>query len=171
MKLVPIRFKGFEWHHNPKEISFICDKQVNELKSPNGKSYIQNLGRNNTIINGKGELFGNDCLAQFNSLLKLFKEGGVGVLAIPQLAPVFAVFENLKILGEPKPDILSYSFSFREVMEKKFPAIPDFYILQEKDTLWDVSFMFDIPIDSLVQLNPHIKMPNITAEGVKIALC
>lgn len=45
MKLVPMRFKGVQWHHNPREISFECDKIINELQSPYGSSYIQNTGR------------------------------------------------------------------------------------------------------------------------------
>ena len=47
MKLVPMRFKGVQWHHNPKELVFECDKTVKELNSPNGTSYIQNMGRKN----------------------------------------------------------------------------------------------------------------------------
>ena len=31
MKLVPMRFKGVQWHHNPKELVFECDKTVKEL--------------------------------------------------------------------------------------------------------------------------------------------
>ena len=37
MKLVAMRFKGVEWHHNPSEITFECDKEISELKSPYGK--------------------------------------------------------------------------------------------------------------------------------------
>ena len=88
MKLVPMRFKGVQWHHNPKEIVFSCDKSVKELNSPNGTSYIQNMGRKNMIISGTGELYGNDCLEQFDRLLSLFRQGGQGVLAIPKITPV-----------------------------------------------------------------------------------
>ena len=36
MTLVPMRFRGVEWHHNPREISFECDKDVKELIVPYG---------------------------------------------------------------------------------------------------------------------------------------
>ena len=88
MKLVPMRFKGVQWHHNPKELVFECDKAVKELNSPNGTSYIQNMGRKNMLISGTGELYGADCLEQFDRLLSLFREGGQGVLAIPKITPV-----------------------------------------------------------------------------------
>ena len=39
MNLVPMRFKGVEWHHNPREISFSCEQSVNEFQAPYGKTY------------------------------------------------------------------------------------------------------------------------------------
>ena len=170
MKLVPMRFKGFSWHHNPREITFECGRKVNEHKSPFGKAYIQDTGRNNMIVKGVGELYGTDCMEQFNSLLQLFKSGGQGVLAIPKLTPIYAIFESIKILGEPKPDVLTYSFVFREVMERKTDAKPLSYIA-ENETLWDISHKFDISIDELVALIIHIKRPDIVLDGSVIKLC
>lgn len=171
MKLVPMRFKGVEWHHNPAELSFECDKQVNELKSPNGGSYIQNTERRNMLVKGKGQLFGEDCLEQFDRLFRLFRQGGSGVLAIDRLEPVFAVFESLKISGEPKPDVLEYEFVFREVMEKKQRSKPSIYAVKEGESLWDVSYTTDIGIDALVLLNPEIKRPDALTEGFEVRLC
>lgn len=170
MKLVPMRFKGFSWHHNPREITFECGRKVNEHKSPFGKAYIQDTGRNNMIVKGVGELYGTDCMEQFNSLLQLFKSGGQGVLAIPKLTPIYAIFESIKILGEPKPDVLTYSFVFREVMERKTDAKPLSYVA-ENETLWDISRRFNISIDELVALNIHIKRPDIVLDGSVIKLC
>lgn len=171
MKLVPMRFKGVQWHHNPKEIVFECDKSVKELNSPNGTSYIQNMGRKNMIISGTGELYGNDCLEQFDRLLSLFRQGGQGVLAIPKITPIYAVFESLKIKGEPKPDVLEYSFVFREVMEKKQQDKAQTYTAGEGECLWDISYKFDVPIDTLVRLNSDVKRPDISLEGRVIRLC
>ena len=170
MKLVPMRFKGFSWHHNPREITFECGRKVNEHKSPFGKAYIQDTGRNNMIVKGVGELYGTDCMEQFNSLLQLFKSGGQGVLAIPKLTPIYAIFESIKILGEPKPDVLTYSFVFREVMERKTDAKPLSYVA-ENETLWDISHKFDVSIDELVSLNTAVKRPDIVLDGSVIKLC
>lgn len=171
MKLVPMRFKGVQWHHNPKEIVFECDKSVKELNSPNGTSYVQNMGRKNMIISGTGELYGTDCLEQFDRLLSLFRQGGQGVLAIPKIIPVYAVFESLKIKGEPKPDVLEYSFVFREVMEKKQKDKTEVYTAEEGECLWDISYKFEVPIDTLVRLNPSIKRPDISLDGRVVKLC
>lgn len=171
MKLVPMRFKGVEWRHNPGELSFECDKQVNELKTPNGTAYIQNMGRKNMKIRGSGELFGEDCLEQFRSLLDLFKQSGSGILAIPYIKPVCAVFESLKVLGMPKPDILSYSFVFREVMEYVQTDPKKLHITAEGENLWDISYLYGISVDELVRLNPWVKRPDELSAGAEVALC
>ena len=136
MKLAPMRFKGVEWHHNPREITFSCEKEINELHAPYGRSYVQNTGRRNMLIKGEGELFGDDCMEQFERLYALFQEGGSGVLAIPKLGAVYAVFEAAQ--GE---------------------------------TLWDVSYRFDIVIDRLVALNPWVRRPDEDVGGREVALC
>ncbi len=171
MKLVPMRFKGVEWQHNPAQISFECVKQINELNSPFGKAYIQNSGRKNMRIIGSGQLFGKDCLEQFNNLLLLFRQGGAGVLAIDGIAPFFAVFESVKIIGRPKPDILEYSFAFRETMELKAIDIPLYHKAANGETLWDISYKYGIPADRLIQLNPDVKRPDELVTGSRVALC
>ena len=171
MKLVPMRFKDVEWRHNPREITFECAKQVNELHAPYGRSYIQNTGRRNMLIKGEGELFGSDCADQFARIFSLFKSGGEGVLAIPALGIFYAVFEQLKLKGYPKPDVLTYSFVFREIMEYGAEDRQTSYTAAEGETLWDVSYKFDIVIDRLVALNPQVKRPDENIAGMEVSLC
>lgn len=171
MGLVPMRFKSYEWRHNPRQISFECKKNINELKAPYTGAYIQNTGRQNMIIRGEGELVGSDCLEQFGRLFELFRQGGCGVLAIPKTEPIFAVFEEIKILGEPKPNLLGYSFVFREVMAEKQVTRPDTYKTTSGENLWDVSYKFGIPIDKLAKLNPEIKRPDEVDIGYEVRLC
>lgn len=171
MNLAPMRFNGVQWHHNPREITFECDSEVSELKALYGTSYIQNLGRRNMKISGEGELYGEDCTEQFERIFELFKRGGAGVLAIPGLTPVYAVFETLKIVGEPKPDVLTYSFVFREKMESRAFDIPTAHTVTEGESLWDISYYYDIPIDLLVRLNPWIKRPDELEQGSTVILC
>ncbi len=171
MKLVPMKFKGVQWHHNPAEIKFECEKSVNELKAPFEKAYIQNMGRKNMIISGSGELYGADCMEQFANLLGLFKQGGSGVLSIPGLPAVFAVFESLKITAQPKPDVLGYSFVFREVMQEKSFAVPSVHFMRTGETLWDISYIYGVPIDLLVRLNPEFRRPDECMEGCAVMLC
>lgn len=171
MKLANMRFKGVSWYHNPRELSFTCDKYISEKGSPGGGSYIQSTGRKNLRIKGKGELFGEDCLEQFQRLFELFREGGSGILSIAKLSPVYAVFESLKITAAPKPDLLEYEFVFREVMEKKHADKPVVYALADGECLWDVSYKFKVAIETLLELNPEFRRPDEVIAGKAVRLC
>ena len=81
------------------------------------------------------------------------------------------MFESLKIKGEPKPDVLEYSFVFREVMEKKQQDKTEVYTAEEGECLWDISYKFEVPIDTLVRLNPSVKRPDISLDGRVVKLC
>ena len=150
MKLIPMRFKGVTWRHNPRELTFESEKQINELHAPYAGCTVQDTGRRGMCVKGEGELFGADCLEQFRALLALFREGGSGVLSIENVKPFHAVFESLTLIGKPKPDVLTYRFLFN---------------------LWDVSYRFGIGIDALMALNPQVKRPDILTEGEVVRLC
>lgn len=171
MKLIPMRFAGYEWRHNPREIKFECEKKINELLAPNQGAEIQDAGRKNMVVKGEGELYGNDCLEQFNALLALFKKDGKGVLAIERITPFFAVFESVKLIGAPRENVLSYSFVFREVMGEKQSDPPAQYTAAQGEDLWDISYKFGIVIDELVRLNPQVRRPDMLTEGEVIRLC
>lgn len=171
MTLMPMRFKGVQWRHNPVEISFECDKAINEILTPNKTAYIQNMGKKNMKILGKGILYGADCLEQFKKLLDLFKQGGSGALVIDKMEPVYAVFESLKVIGQAKPDMLSYSFVFREVAEKKIVDKPKTHKVDVDENLWDIAYKYSLSIDTLVKLNPFVKRPDEIEIGAEVALC
>lgn len=171
MNLVPMRFKGVEWRHNPREIAFLCEKNVNRLHAPFDREYIQETGKKNMVIKGEGELYGNDCGEQFQSLLRLFKSGGSGVLSISALGTLQAVFESLSVKGIPKPDVLQYGFVFREVSEAETRDVIEAYTAADGETLWDVSYRFGIVIDRLIALNPWVKRPDNNLSGKVVTLC
>lgn len=172
MTLVPMRFKSYEWRYNPEEISFECEKNVRELDSPKGTAYVQNLGRKNRLIKGKGQLCGEDCHEQFEKLWEVFAEGTVGVLALPFIKPVYAVFEKLTVIGEPVPDMLTYSFVFRETMESERAEIQTRCIAGENECLWDISYRTRLEVEMLLNLNPWIKQADEQLqEGRVIRLC
>lgn len=171
MKLATMRFKGVSWRHNPRELSFTCEKYINEKGSPHGTSYVCGNGRKNLRIRGRGELFGADCHKQFAKLFDLFRGGGSGILSIAKLSPVFAEFESLKITAEPKPDLLEYEFVFREVMDKKHADKPVVCVLEDGECLWDISYKYGTAIEDLLELNPEFKRPDETFSGKTVKLC
>ena len=158
MKLIPMRFKGVTWRHNPRELTFESEKQINELHAPYAGCTVQDTGRRGMCVKGEGEL------------LALFREGGSGVLSIENVKPFHAVFESLTLIGKPKPDVLTYRFLFREVMSEA-DNVPHTYTPGENENLWDVSYRFGIGIDALMALNPQVKRPDILTEGEVVRLC
>ena len=101
---------------------------------------------------------------------RLFREGGSGVLTIAGMPSVYAEFESLKLVGKPRPDVLTYSFAFRELMEERDDKRREI-IAAENENLWDISYRFGIGIDTLVRLNPQVKRPDILTAGEVVRLC
>ena len=169
MKLVAMRFDGVVWHHNPRLIRFVSEENVRVLAGVQPPEVVQQSGRKNVAIEGEGELYGADCLEQFDRLLSLFRRGREGTLSLPGFKPVMAVFESLTLLAQPSPDVLTYRFRFREVRGQATDKPQS--VVTQGETLWDISYRFDLPIDALVRLNPQVKRPDVVAEGTVIALC
>lgn len=170
MKSVPMKFKGFTWQHNPRELVFEDEKTLRELSAPFDKSVVWNTGRRNMRISGEGELYGEDCLEQFQRLFELFRAGGSGVLAIAEVPSVYAVFESLKLIGRPRPNVLTYRFVFRELMEIREDTQRE-TLAAAGENLWDISYRYGVGIDELVRLNPQVKRPDESVEGGVIRLC
>lgn len=82
------------------------------------------------------------------------------MLSVPNLPSIYAVFEKLEIKGEPKPNVLEYSFVFREVMEKKQKTVITYFDCENGQTLWDIAYKTGVKIDELVRLNPDVKFPD-----------
>ena len=56
-------------------------------------------------------------------------------------------------------------------MEKKKQDKIDVYTVENGECLWDVSYKFGVPIDTLVKLNPSVKRPDIPLDGKAVKLC
>ena len=162
MKLVAMRFDGVVWHHNPRRITFESEENVRVLAAVQPPEVVQQSGRKNVVIDGEGELYGADCLEQFDRLLSLFRRGREGTLSLPGFKPVM-------LLAQPSPDVLTYRFRFREVRGQATDKPQS--VVTQGESLWHISYRFDLPIDALVRLNPQVKRPDVVAEGTVIALC
>lgn len=73
MRPVPMRFMGYTWHHNPKELSVICDKTVVKFGVPYFKEMVQSFQSKLCTIKGVGELYGDDCLEQYKKLNEIYE--------------------------------------------------------------------------------------------------
>lgn len=167
-----IRYKGFTWHHNPKVLKIQNAKKTLELTYPYDFATTSEMFRQGCVIKGEGELYGEDCIEQFNKLNELFAEKGEGVLSVGGLPSVVAIFKKLELLCEAKENVISYSFEFEEnsTKEKSLYKTP-YHIAVSGETLWHISNTYNVPVETLAKLNPIYKRPDSVKVGDKVILC
>lgn len=168
-----MQYKDYIWSHNPKIINISSDRDVKESTIPYAGNEFQDYGRKKRIVKGIGEFFGNDCLDQYNALFNIFKSGTLGYLSLPNITPFLAAFKSLKIEGKSKPNVLSYSFEFWEYIKKENnikKIFKNFHEVLENETLWDIAYLYDVEIETLLKLNKNIKNPNNLTVGERVYL-
>lgn len=167
-----MRYKNFTWHHNPKTLKIKNSKKTINLSYPYSYTEAEEMFNEKAVIEGEGELFGENCIEQFNNLCRLFSSKNKGILSIGGIPSFEAYFTKLELLCEPKNNILSYSFQFTECSSKeKRDTGTNYYIAQSEETLWDISYKCNISIETLAKLNPGYKRPDSVKEGDRVVLC
>lgn len=168
----PMRYKGFSWHHNPKKLEIHNGKKTIDLCCPYSHKEVQELCADNCVIKGQGELYGEKCIEQFNKLNTLFSQKGKGVLSVGGLPSIEAYFTKLELLCEPKENIVSYSFEFVECSSKeKNNTSVNYHIAKDGETLWDISYIYNVPVEELARINPSYKRPDSVSEGDRVIIC
>lgn len=156
---------------NPYLIKLTHKKQIAEQHIPMNGSVVSDMGRLTVRISGEGEFCGENCREDFEALKRLYECSSAEMLYIPSQKPVYAVFERLELIGSDVEGVIRYSFSFVGSSEapagKRRSATGD-----GKKCLWDISYESGIDIDSLADMNPDIKRPDIPIPaGRRIILC
>lgn len=171
MILATMRFAGYEWLHNPVSLVITNGLSQNRhsLYEENVQVSAQRLDLK--VYSGKGELAGGDCIEQYKKLEKLFLSGKKGVLTIPGMEPVYASFSKLEAVGTDTPDLLSYTFEFVQELSAEKSTYPCECECKAFQTLYDIAYEWDIPLERLVELNPQIRRPDELKEGERVRLC
>lgn len=172
MKHAPMRFCGYEFDHNPKNIEITDARNVRELPLANGTSRLQDIGRAAKTVTGLLELCGDGCAKQYKELLSLLLQGKSGLLSIAGYDPFPARFVSLEMTQPPADAFISCRFLFQEELPEQQESNPagGFYIMKQGETLWDVAYRFCVPVTKLLQGNPWIKRPDGLHAGEKVAL-
>lgn len=172
MRPVPMRFMGYTWHHNPKELSVICDKTVVKFSVPYFREMLQSFSNKLITVKGVGELYGEDCLEQYKKLNSIFEKGGTGILCLPSLSPMYACFESLKMLADDKPGVITYEFTFTQTKDREpLTKVKKTVVADGTKTLWDIAYENSVDIESLVELNPHIMFIGDIKAGEVVKIC
>lgn len=172
MILSLMRFAGFTWEHNPLEINISQENKSNTINlGPFGERKLEG-SRKCTVIKGKGELIGENCVEVYEALSALFKEKKSGILTIPGLPPIRAQFSEFNAQASTLPDVITYSFTFTECeSSESYIVKKGKYLAKEGENLFDISDSEGVPLDTLVKLNPHIRYIDDLREGEEVLLC
>lgn len=190
-----MRYKDYIWPHNPRVYTIDFSRALVQNKVPFGFYYLQNLGRQRRIMRGEGEFAGPDAYQQFGELATVFYDEKPGLLIHPLWQTANAYFVELSLKQEPRPDYVSYTFTFWEdadyydsrlkqvslaapAGQSAAPAATSpvgsgsgtTYRVVKGDTLWGIARRYGIRVERLVALNPQIKNPNLIYIGQEVRL-
>lgn len=173
MKLAPMRFCGMSMRHNPEKLSISGKSRVQEYLSPWCEADSDYLGRELYRISGEGVLFGADCIEQYQRLEACRLNRTPSKLVLPKMQPLYAFLAELSLSAEPKDDILRYRFVFIE-SKSPYGSMPQerFYVtVSQGESLWNIAYLFDQPIETLTALNPQIPLIDDINEGERVRIC
>jgi hypothetical protein len=156
-----MQFGDFIWPSNPSEIEIRCAGNDETFPVSFEPDMPQDFGQNPLRIRGKGVFFGETAGTDFASLRRLFDRKKKGLLMVPGLEPIVAVPRVLTVTDAGKPGQTAYSFEFTEIQkEQAEPCVFEKRIvLGEGETLWHTAAAHDVPIETLMRLNPEKKDP------------
>lgn len=172
MRQCQMRYAGYIWRHNPRTLSFQDEKNTVELLPPFAAADIRVFSEKPCVIKGEGELVGEDCVEQYIRLKTHFSQHEEGLLSIEGAGSFYTAFVSLSMLAQPKDNILSYSFVFRQKRFEKTRVTEDEYVsVGAADTLWDVAFRCHKTVEEIIALNPQIRFFDELEEGEKVRIC
>ncbi len=180
-----MRYKNYVWPHNPRVYTIDYERVMAENKVPYGLYHLQDLGRTRRVMRGEGEFAGSEAYAQFGALANVFYDPGAGELIHPLWQAAKAHFVELSLKQEPRPDYVSYTFTFWEDLEYydtqlgavQAGATEDgpsasagelIYKVVKGDTLWGIAKKYNVTLEQILQLNPQIKNPSLIQVGQEV---
>ena len=195
-ELAAMRYKDYVWPHNPRVYTIEYHRDMAVQKFPMGVYHLQDLGRSYRVLKGEGEFVGPEAYDQFKELATLFYAGGTGPLIHPVWQSASAYFVELSLRQEPRPDYVSYTFTFWEGPSET-PGLKEYWTGQAGDsadggagsagieaesaagsavrhtvrrgeTLWGIAREYGVGLAEVIALNPQIKNPNLIYPGEEV---
>lgn len=171
MVLATLSFRGYSLRYNPLKLEIKNRFSKRNYKVPKSHTRVEFTERVPVVYSGVGEFFGEDCISQYRELEKLFLEGRKGVLCLPDMLPVEVWFTGLDFVGDTTKDVLTYKFEFTQADTLQQTDEKKIHICRQGETLYDISYDYNISVEKLVQLNPSVRRPDELKTGEQVRLC
>ena len=172
MKNAPMRFCGISLHHNPAKLTVRNTANIRSLSAPHTSPDAEHLGLGLWIVKGEGELYGADCMEQYQRLSELYQQEKRGLLSLPGLPVMTAYLSELALGADATENVITYHFSFVQAQGGGCAVSPaQWYTAAEGDSMWDIAVLHEMSIDALVRMNPGIcRLDNLSA-GERVRVC
>lgn len=173
MNMALMRFGEISLPHNPKTLKIEHTQSISNINLLEGTERVNGVTKDLIKVKGTGELYGKKCFEQFNKLQKLFFRQKEEVLSIPEIGSIKAVLYKLELSAEPKDDLLTVSFEFKQVNDSGLAekiTQPDYCTARECECLWDIAYIYQTDIEKLAELNPWIRNIWDIEDGKKVRL-
>lgn len=192
MPLSKMRFKTFEWPHNPRVYSIQFERSMAVNQIPFGGYVLQELGQTRRVMRGEGEFVGEDAYTTFQKLASLFYERSAGTLVHPLWDTTTAWLVSLRLEQEPRADYVAYSFEFWEDRSGGSGALKQIAAAEQEsgaenstaavassssevwhtvvkgECLWRIANDYGVSLTGVIALNPQIKNPNLIYVGQRV---
>ena len=174
MSFQPMKFRTYQWPHNPETIVVEYRRIWKEWSTPFAGNTIQDFGCGGRSVAGEGEFFGSNCTKGLPGFGEAAGGRKTRLLTLPNFSPFSARLISLGLTGQAEPNLLHYRFEFREENgswdEDGAGIIGEEYTASEGENLWEIADRFQTTVGILLERNPEIRWPNWLEEGEKVLL-
>lgn len=173
--MLNMRYKNFVWPNNPYSYALTIRRELVTHQFP-GRGYcLEDLGQGVQVLTGEGEFFGEDAYETMAELLRVFQDGGAGVLVHPVVEMNQAIFQELELTQEPRADYVRYKFTFwedgadAEALGQQVRTAGS-HRVQDGETLWQIGARYDVSVEELLAANRWIQNPNSITPGRSVVI-
>ncbi len=109
-----LAFRDFIWPENPEQFTMAYLREPQYENDEHGNPVYLGLGPVKRSLSGKGVFPGPLAYENFQAMETLFLDPNSGNLTLPQGGSMQAYFTELELVQDPRPELITYSFTFRE---------------------------------------------------------